>query len=75
MPRLVYEKLVKPYTEKQWGVEASALVPELALRFDVRMDNEPRLARSTYQGLPAGGYTHFVNSMLLESTCVCSSIS
>ena len=65
MPMLVYEKLVKPYTEKQWGVEASALVPELALRFDVRMDNEPRLARSTYQGLPVGGYTHFVNSMLL----------
>ncbi|MBN1567775.1 MAG: NAD(P)-binding protein [Acidobacteria bacterium] len=65
MPRLVYEKLVKPYTEKQWGVQADTLVPELALRFDVRMDNDPRLMRSSCQGLPSGGYTHFMESLLL----------
>lgn len=63
MPRLVYEKFVRPYTEKQWGVAAAALGPELASRFDVRMDNDPRLARSTYQGLPANGYTQLMESM------------
>ena len=64
MPRLVYEKFVKGYTEKQWGVPASSLSAALARRFDVREDNDPRLSRHKHQGIPEHGYTALVRSML-----------
>ena len=64
MPRLVYEKFVKTYTEKQWGVPASQLSPLLARRFNMRQDDEPRLTRHKYQGLPEGGYASLMQNML-----------
>lgn len=64
MPRRVYEKFIKAYSEKQWGVSAQQLSPLLAGRFDVRADNEPRLTRHIYQGLPRGGYAGFMQSLL-----------
>ena len=45
MPRSVYEKLVKGYNEKQWGVSTHSLSASLAKRFDVREDDESRLMR------------------------------
>lgn len=64
MPTLIYEKFVKGYTEKQWGVPAKKLSAELAKRFDVRSDNEPRLVRHKHQGLPIEGYSAWINKML-----------
>jgi UDP-galactopyranose mutase len=64
MPRLVYEKFVKGYTEKQWGVPASSLCASLVKRFDVRNDDEPRLVRHKYQGIPSDGYAAFMQNML-----------
>jgi len=64
MPRPIYEKFVKGYTEKQWGVPARQLSPLLAKRFDVRADDEPRLTRHKHQGLPRGGYAGFMRNML-----------
>jgi UDP-galactopyranose mutase len=64
MPRLIYEKFVKGYTEKQWGVAATSLSPALARRFDVRADDEPRLVRHKYQGIPVEGYTGLMQNML-----------
>lgn len=64
MPRLVYEKFVKGYTEKQWGVPARTLSASLARRFDVREDDEPRLMRHKYQGLPVAGYSALMRNML-----------
>lgn len=64
MPRHIYEKFVKGYTEKQWGVIASQLSPDLVKRFDVRYDDEPRLMRHKYQGIPENGYTEFVRKIL-----------
>jgi UDP-galactopyranose mutase len=64
MPRLVYEKFVKGYTEKQWGVPARTLSADLAKRFDVRLDDEPRLMRHKYQGIPVDGYAAFMRNML-----------
>lgn len=64
MPRLVYEKFVKGYTEKQWGVPANSLSAGLAKRFDIRHDDEPRLMRHKFQGLPADGYSAFMSRML-----------
>jgi UDP-galactopyranose mutase len=64
MPRLIYEKFVRGYSEKQWGVPARSLSPGLARRFDVRLDDEPRLMRHLHQGLPVNGYAGFMSSML-----------
>jgi UDP-galactopyranose mutase len=64
MPRLVYEKFVKGYSEKQWGVSAQSLSAGLARRFDVREDDEPRLMRHRFQGLPEAGYAEFTEALL-----------
>ena len=64
MPRLIYEKFVKGYSEKQWGVAASKLSADLAKRFDVRSDDDPRFSRHKYQGLPTDGYAGWMARML-----------
>lgn len=64
MPRTIYEKFVKGYTEKHWGVPAHTLSVDLARRFDVRFDDEPRLVRHQYQGLPATGYSEWMRNLL-----------
>ena len=65
MPRAIYEKFVKGYTEKQWGVPADTLSVRLARRFDVRLDDEPRLKRHRYQVLPVDGYAALMRNMLI----------
>lgn len=64
MPRIIYEKFVKDYTEKQWGTSARKLSPELAKRFDVREDDDPRLKKDKHQGVPVDGYTKLFENML-----------
>ncbi|HKX07977.1 MAG TPA: UDP-galactopyranose mutase [Stellaceae bacterium] len=64
MPRLVYEKFVRGYTEKQWGVPAASLEASLAGRFEVRMTADRRLKTSTHQGLPVTGYSAFMEALL-----------
>jgi UDP-galactopyranose mutase len=64
MPRVIYEKFVKGYTEKQWGVPADTLSVRLARRFDVRLDDEPRLVRHRHQGLPVDGYAALMRIIL-----------
>jgi len=64
MPDVVYRKFVKGYSEKQWGVRATELSAELAKRFDVREDDEPRLMRHKYQGIPRQGYAEFTKNIL-----------
>lgn len=64
MPRLVYEKFVKGYSEKQWGTPAHTLSATLAKRFDVREDDDPRLMRHKHQGIPEKGYAELMCRML-----------
>jgi UDP-galactopyranose mutase len=65
MPRMIYERFVKEYNEKQWGVPAGTLSADLCTRFDVRMDDEPRLKpHARYQGIPIGGYAKWMGAML-----------
>jgi UDP-galactopyranose mutase len=65
MPRLVYERFVKEYNEKQWGVPAHTLAAELCGRFDVRHDDEPRLKpNAKHQGIPEPGYAEWTRRML-----------
>ncbi len=64
MPRVIYEKFVRNYTEKHWGVAARSLDPGLAGRFHVHEDDDPRLVRHKHQGIPVGGYANFISNML-----------
>ena len=64
MPLMIYEKFVKGYSEKQWGVPPRTLSADLAKRFDVRADNDLRLMRHKYQGIPENGYAEFMRRML-----------
>ncbi len=64
MPEKVYRKFVKGYTEKQWGVEARDLSPDLAKRFDIRMGNDSRLMTHRHQGIPEEGYASFMSNLL-----------
>lgn len=67
MPRLVYEKFVKGYTEKQWGVPCTTLSASLAGRFTVHR-GDTRLKDAKYQALPYGGYAALMEKMLEEIT-------
>jgi UDP-galactopyranose mutase len=64
MPRIIFDKFVKGYTEKQWGVPAHTLSVDLARRFDVRSDDDVLLSRHKYQGLPLEGYHSWMKKML-----------
>jgi UDP-galactopyranose mutase len=64
MPQIIYEKFVKGYTEKQWGVPAHTLAVDLARRFDIRSDDDVWLSRHKYQGLPLEGYHSWMKKML-----------
>lgn len=64
MPQLIYEKFVKGYTEKQWGVAASRLSASLIKRFNVHHDDDPRLKKNKYQGIPVNGYSDFMSNLL-----------
>lgn len=64
MPRAIYEKFIKEYNEKQWGVPAHTLSADLCKRFDVRADDEPRLKPDCkHQGIPLLGYAHLSQKM------------
>jgi len=62
--RDIYEKLVKGYTEKQWGRSAEELPPEIIKRLPVRFTYDNNYFNDLYQGIPIGGYTAMVEKML-----------
>lgn len=60
----IYEKLVKGYTEKQWGRRASELPPFIIKRLPVRYVYDNNYFNDKYQGIPIGGYTQIIQRML-----------
>ena len=62
--RDVYEKLVKGYTEKQWGRPCSQLPAFIIKRLPVRFTYDNNYFTDPYQGIPKGGYTGIVEKML-----------
>lgn len=72
MPEAVYRKFVRGYTEKQWGVPAAALSPALAGRFEIHEDDDPRLKRHKYQGIPFDGYAQWMSRMLDGIPVICN---
>ena len=62
--RDIYEKLIKGYTEKQWGQKATELPAFIIRRLPVRLIYDNNYFNDTYQGIPVGGYTQIVEKML-----------
>ena len=62
--RDIYEKLVKGYTEKQWGRDCKELPPFIIRRLPVRLTFDNNYFNALYQGIPVGGYTKMVENML-----------
>lgn len=60
----IYEKLIKGYTEKQWGRDCKDLPPFIIKRLPVRFTFDNNYFTSRYQGIPEGGYTRMVENML-----------
>lgn len=62
--RDIYEKLIKGYTEKQWGRECKELPSFIIKRLPVRLTFDNNYFNALYQGIPRGGYTKLVENLL-----------
>ena len=62
--RDIYEKLIKGYTEKQWGRPCNELPSFIIKRLPVRLTFDNNYFNALYQGIPMGGYTKMVENML-----------
>ena len=60
----IYEKLIKGYTEKQWGRPCTELPAFIIKRLPVRFTFDNNYFNALYQGIPMGGYTRMVENML-----------
>lgn len=62
--RDIFEKLVKGYTEKQWGRDCKDLPAFIIKRLPVRLTFDNNYFNALYQGIPMGGYTKLVSNLL-----------
>lgn len=60
----IYEKLIKGYTEKQWGRKATELPAFIIKRLPVRFTYDNNYFNDKYQGIPIGGYNKLINGLL-----------
>lgn len=60
----IYEKLIKGYTEKQWGRKCTELPAFIIKRLPVRMVFDNNYFNDTYQGIPMGGYNKLIEGLL-----------
>ncbi|MBR4470641.1 MAG: UDP-galactopyranose mutase [Erysipelotrichaceae bacterium] len=60
----IYQKLVKGYTEKQWGRDCKDLPSFVIRRLPVRFEYNSNYFNDTYQGIPEGGYTQIIEKLL-----------
>jgi UDP-galactopyranose mutase len=71
--RDIYEKLIKGYTEKQWGRPCSELPAFIIRRLPLRFIYDNNYYNDQYQGIPVGGYTKIIEKMLdgidIELSC------
>lgn len=59
----IYERLIKGYTEKQWGRSCKELPPDIIKRLPVRFTFDNNYFNDHYQGIPIGGYTKMIDKM------------
>ncbi|MCR5079102.1 MAG: UDP-galactopyranose mutase [Bacilli bacterium] len=62
--RTIYETLIKGYTEKQWGRDATELPASIIKRLPIRYEYNDNYFNDAYQGEPKGGYTPFIENLL-----------
>jgi UDP-galactopyranose mutase len=62
----IYEKLIKGYTEKQWGRKATELPAFIINRLPVRLTYDNNYFNDKYQGIPIGGYNVIIENMLKD---------
>lgn len=62
--RDIYEKLIKGYTEKQWGRNCKELPSFIIKRLPVRLTFDNNYFNALYQGIPVGGYTKLISNLL-----------
>ncbi len=62
--RDIYEKLIKGYTEKQWGRDCKDLPAFIIKRLPVRLTFDNNYFNALYQGIPVGGYTKMIQNLL-----------
>lgn len=62
--RDIFEKLIKGYTEKQWGRDCKELPAFIIKRLPVRLTFDNNYFNAVYQGIPIGGYTQLVEHLL-----------
>ncbi len=60
----IYEKLIKGYTKKQWGIDPIELPPSIIKRLPVRYTYNNNYFNDKYQGIPENGYTSLVENMI-----------
>lgn len=60
----IYQRLIKGYTEKQWGKKATELPSFIIKRLPVRFTYDNNYFNDRYQGIPIGGYTQIIEKML-----------
>ena len=69
----IYEKLIKGYTEKQWGKKCTELPSSIIKRLPLRFTFNNNYFNDRYQGIPIGGYNALIKAML-EGTDVLTGI-
>lgn len=68
----IYEKLIKHYTEKQWGCPCTQLSPSIIRRLPVRLTYDNNYFNALYQGIPNEGYTALVERLLQGAQVLCN---
>ncbi len=67
--RDIFERLIKGYTEKQWGRSCTELPAFIIKRLPVRLVYDNNYFNDKYQGIPIGGYNCLINGLLKGSDC------
>ena len=68
----IYEKLIKGYTEKQWGRSATEIPAFIIKRLPVRFVYDNNYFNDTYQGIPIGGYNKLIEGLLGDTEIECN---
>lgn len=66
----IYEKLIKGYTEKQWGKSCKDLPAFIIKRLPVRLTYDNNYFNDRYQGIPIGGYNQIIEKMLAQADVI-----
>lgn len=66
----VYKKLIKEYTEKQWGKNCKELDPSIIKRLPLRFTYDNNYFNDIYQGIPKGGYNELIKNLILDTEII-----